>query len=128
MRNVAERSFALIWPCEFGPDRQIPAHLFSYWDERQVRGMERFRQLRVPAELRPQCRLLQLLVGAEQNIDRRARHFSRQVYQLLDAVVGYGHYGQHTGGKPVGLGTAIAAIMTSLELVARLAEEHPPAP
>jgi hypothetical protein len=54
-----------------------------------------------------------------------AHHFSRQAYHLLDAVVGYGHYGQHTEGEQVELGTAIIAIMTSLELVARIAEEHP---
>ncbi len=38
-----------------------------------------------------------------ENIDRRARYFSRQVYQSLHAVVGYGHCGQHTGVSPSGL-------------------------
>jgi hypothetical protein len=68
-----------------------------------------------------------LLVGAEQNIERNARHFSRQTYHPLDAVVGYGNYGQHTGGEDVTIGIAISAVMTSLELVARIAEEHPQA-
>jgi hypothetical protein len=128
MRNIAERSFAQIWRCEFGPERHIPAELFGYWNQRQVRGLERVELLGIPDELGPQCRLLRLLIGAEQNIDRKARHISRQTYQLLDAVVGYGNYGQHTGGEDVGIGTAVAAVMTSLELVARLAEEHPQAP
>jgi hypothetical protein len=126
MRNIAARCFALIWSCELGAGWQIPAELFGYWS--QYANVDRFQQLRVPGELRPQCRLLQLLVGAEQKIDRRARHFSRQTYHLLNAVVDYGHYGQHTEGEQVELGTAVAAVMTSLELVARLAEEHPQAP
>jgi hypothetical protein len=124
MRNIAERSFALIWACEF-LDGRIPADLLWYWREREARGHDPFQQLRIPGRLRPQCRLLQLLVGAERSIDSRVHHFSRQTYQLLDAVVAYGDYGHHTEGENVGIGTSVAAVMTSLELVARLAEEHP---
>jgi hypothetical protein len=65
-----------------------------------------------------------LLTGAEQDMDRQARFISRQTYHLLDSVVGYGHYGQHTEGENVTLGTALAAIITSLELAARLTEEQ----
>jgi hypothetical protein len=125
MRNIAERSFAMIWNAEF-EERKIPSQVFAYWRQKGTRGIDRFERLIVPGELRPQCRLLQLLTGAEQDIDRQAKFISRQTYHLLDSVVGYGHYGQHTEGENVALGTAVAAIITSLELAARLTEEQVP--
>jgi hypothetical protein len=125
MRNIAERSFGLIWSAEFGESRKIPSHLFGHWRDRGARGIEVFERLQIPGELRPQCRLLQLLVGAEQGINRQARHFSQQTYHLLNAVVGYGNYGQHIEGEQVAVGTAVAAIMTAVELAAQLAEKTP---
>jgi hypothetical protein len=122
MRNIAERSFAIIWTAEF-EERKIPSPVFAYWRQKGTRGIDRFERLIVPGELRPQCRLLQLLTGAEQDIDRQARFISRQTHHLLNAIVNYGHSGQHTEGENVELGTAIIAIITSLELVARLTEE-----
>jgi len=123
MRNIAERSFAIIWTTEF-VQRKIPSDVFAYWHEKGVSGVNRFERLNIPGELRPQCRLLQLLTGAEQDIDRQARFITRQTYHLVNAVVSYGHYGQHTEGENVALGTAITAIITSLELAARLTEEQ----
>jgi hypothetical protein len=125
IRNIAERSFAIIWNAEFGR-RKIPSQTYGYWRQKGANGVERFESLNVPGELRSQCRLLQLLTGAEQQVDRHAKHISRQTYHLLNSVVSYGHYGQHTQGEEVGLGTAIVAILTSLELAARLAEENAP--
>jgi Sigma-54 interaction domain len=123
MRNLAERSFTIIWNAEFG-GRKIPSHAYSYWRQKGVNGVERFESLSVPGELRSQCRVLQLLTGAEQQIDRHAKYISRRTYHLLNSIVGYGHYGQHTDGENVALGTALAAIITSLELAARLTEEQ----
>lgn len=125
LRNLAERSFALVWAAEFGPEKKIPAHVFGHWRERGVRRIEDFERLDVPGEIRRQARLLQLYVGAEQNVNRQARYVSRQTFQLLDAVVGFGNYGQHTEGEEVGLGTAVAAVIVALELSARLAAELP---
>jgi hypothetical protein len=126
MRNIAERSFTIIWSAEF-EERKIPSYVFAYWRQKGVGGVDRFERLIIPGELRPQCRLLQLLTGAEQEIDRHAKCISRQTYHLLNAVVNYGHYGQHTEGENVALGTAITAILTSLELAALLTEEPPSA-
>jgi hypothetical protein len=122
MRNIAERSFAMIWHAEFG-ERKIPSQVFGYWRQKGVSGVERFERLHIPGELGMQCRLLQLLTGAQQEIDRHAKRVSQQTYHLLNSVVGYGHYGQHTQGENVALGTAVAAIITSLELAALLTEE-----
>jgi hypothetical protein len=105
---------------------RIPSQIFGYWNQVRPQAAQTFSNLDIPGELRPQCRLLQLLVGAEQGIARRAKYFSRQTYHLLNAVVGYGNYGQHTHGESVGLGTAVCAILSSLELAARLIEENSP--
>jgi hypothetical protein len=126
MRNIAERAFATIWAAEFGESMRIPSQIFGYWNQVRPQAAQTFSNLDIPGELRPQCRLLQLLVGAEQGIARRAKYFSRQTYHLLNAVVGYGNYGQHTHGESVGLGTAVCAILSSLELAARLIEENSP--
>ena len=64
--------------------------------------------------------------AAKQGVNRQAKIISRQTYLLLNAVVSYGHYGLHTEGESVALGTAIAAIVSSIELAVRLAEEKPP--
>jgi hypothetical protein len=98
--------------------------VFAYWRQKGVSGVDRFERLNIPGELGMQCRLLQLLTGAQQEIDRHAKRASQQTYHLLNSVVGYGHYGQHTQGEDVALGTSVAAIITSLELAARLAEEQ----
>lgn len=128
LRNFAERSFTLIWNAEFGAGRRISAQVVGQWRERGVRGVEDFERLEIPGEIRRQARLLQLLVGAEQNVNRQARHVSRQTFQLVSAVVGFGNYGQHMEGEEVGLGTAVAAVIVALELAVRLSEELPLAP
>jgi hypothetical protein len=125
MRNIAEKIFASIWTAEFGEHKKIPSELFAYWDQATQGRVQAFLSLQIPGELRPQCRLLQLLVGAEQNVSRRAKYFSRQTYHLINATVGYGHFGQHTEGENVGIGIAVCAILTALELANRVAEESP---
>ena len=125
MRNIAERTLAAIWAAEFGEEMRIPSQIFGYWNQVRQQAAQPFSTLDIPGELGLQCRLLRLLVGAEQSIARRAKYFSRQTYHLLNCVVGYGNYGQHTEGETVGLGTAVCAVLSSLELAARLIEESP---
>ena len=69
MRNIAERSFAIIWTAEF-EERKIPSQVFAYWRQKGTRGIERFERLIVPGELRPQCRLLQLLKRLAERFDQ----------------------------------------------------------
>ena len=126
MRNIAERGFGIIWAREFGQQTNIPASIYAHWNHANrasAKKFEKFESLSVPGELGLQCRLLQLLVGAELGVDRVAKRFSRQTYHLLNSIVGFGNYGQHLCGESVSLGTAVCAILLSLEVANRLATE-----
>lgn len=70
------------------PERKISSHLFDYWRQRDVRDVNRFEHLNIPGDLGGQRRLLQLLTGADQGIDGRARFISRQTFYLLNSMVG----------------------------------------
>jgi len=113
-------------PSEFGQLTNIPASIYAHWshaNRASSKKFEKFQSLKVPGELGLQCRLLQLLVGAEPGVDRVAKRFSRQTYHLLNSIVGFGNFGQHLCGETVSLGTAVGVILLALEVAAQLATE-----
>ena len=123
MRRVSERAFALIWKAEFGGENRFPEELYEYWRHVGLRDYDRFESLRVPEGLGPQCRLLQLLVGADHQTEKKSQYISKGTYALLSAIQGFGDLGQHTDGEEIDLSVAISAAISAIELASLLSKE-----
>jgi hypothetical protein len=123
IRSISDRVFELIWDHEFGPEKRIPLAIIEYWNSER-RGITDFlHEAKIPEDLGRQCRLLQLLVGAENRISPRASSVAKSTYYLLEAVQGFGDYGQHPHGAVISVGTAAAAVLSCIELAACLERE-----
>jgi len=128
LRSIADRVLDLIWDAEFGPSRAIPSDHIDYWeytlpqrrDGRPHNLRHQFAGDRVPTSRGLQVHLLQLLTGAAERIERRSRYVSRNTYVLLNSLQTFGDFGQHLDNTSVPEGTAIAAIVSCLELAASL--------
>lgn len=128
MRGIADRVLDLIWDAEFGEDKTIPSDWIDYWERtlprRQSGSQQNLRKIfpgnRVPNIRGHQCRLLQLITGAAERIDPKANYVSKSTYVLLNSIHQFGNFGQHLDGVDIYEGTAIAAIMSCLELASCL--------
>jgi hypothetical protein len=130
MRGIADRTLDLIWEAEFGSEKNIPADFINYWrstlptwrDEKPLPA-HLLANNTIPPSRGLQCGLLQLLVGAAERIESKARHVSKSTYVLLNTVHNFGNLGQHFAGEDMHEGTAVAAIISCLELAACLNRE-----
>jgi hypothetical protein len=130
MRGIAERALDLVWEIEFSPGKTIPAEYVEYWrrtlptwhNEKPLHAHLLAYQT-VPPSRGLQCGLLQLLVGAAERIESRAKRVSKSTYVLLNTVHNFGNLGQHFAGEEMHEGAAVAATMSCLELAACLDRE-----
>ena len=93
------------------------------WNRERRGATDFLSEGRVPEDFGRQCRLLQLLVGADRRISSRANSVSKSTYYLLSALQGFGDYGQHSGAAVISVGTAAAAVLSCIELASCLESE-----
>lgn len=125
MRGIADRALDLIWEAEFGSGKLIPAGFIDYWETTLPRGPHNLHQFfhdcKVPSSRGHQCRLLQLLTGAAERIESKAKCASKSTYVLLNSIQAFGDFGQHLKNEDdIQEGIAVAAITCCLELAACL--------
>lgn len=124
IRSIVERVFVLIWQQEFGDVKKIPSSIYDRIKTQSPKIAGDFYELAIPGALGKQCRLLQIVVGADAQCSRLlTKRISRGTYALVGSLQGYGDYGQHTGGEPVKLSVAVAALVTAIELLISLSDD-----
>ncbi len=122
IRGIVDCAFELIWKAEI-PDRRIPSGWMSTWKYNRERGGVEDWETRFPQGVH-RVRLLNLMTGTDRS-DSVAKYVSRTTYATMNAVHGFGDFGQHREGAPVFAGTGYAALYLCIELAAALAHELP---
>lgn len=114
-RLIANRAFELIWNREFN-GFEIPGE----WIREFGKFEDRPRSPRIPTELGPQCRILDLMT--QQNCTLPCR-ISRFTYHLLEGLPAVGNTGAHLRGPRQSLEYSIAVTMWCLQLADQLTTE-----
>lgn len=122
MRGIADRALDMVWDRELGKPARVPKEWFEEWKYNGERGPENDWNGQFPSRRGHQIRLLQLMTGTERTA-AKARHVSKSTFVLLSTVQRLGDFGQHLEGVSVDPGTAVAALMSCVELSACLARE-----
>lgn len=104
------------------PDRRIPSAWMSTWKYNSERGIADW-ETRFPQGVH-RVRLLNLLTGTERS-NSVAKYVSRTTYVTINAVHGFGDFGQHREGAPVYAGTGYSTLYLCIELAAALTRELP---
>jgi hypothetical protein len=126
LTSIEERALDVIWQRECGPDRCVHPDVISYWTEsprmqhKRVREMMDADNFKIASDRWQQLSVLQLLTGSHMDFDSKARHTPKDAYVLLNAIHSYRNRVQHSDGEVTRLGTAVAALMTCVELLACL--------
>ncbi|MEO5332955.1 MAG: hypothetical protein H7839_13100 [Magnetococcus sp. YQC-5] len=116
MRGIADRALNLIWEAEFPEKREIPAEWIAEWRL----------EYSFPPDRPQQIRLLQLMTGAYRTQSPpKAKTVNKSVYYLLNSIFNFGNFGQHLDGEQVADGTAVALVMSCIELAACLNQPAP---
>jgi hypothetical protein len=118
------QAFELIWKAEI-PNKRIPSHWMAIWKRNRERRVEEWETTFPQGVHRVQ--LLNIMTGTEKSVPC-AKHVTKGTYVLMNAVHGFGDFGQHQEGAPVDLGTAYAAFHLCIELAAALNREVPAGP
>jgi len=125
VHGILEQALTLVWKAEcWHADRnrpQIPSEWFDVWARNQDRRDEW--RTRFP-EGGKRLRLLDVMTGTQQH-DRCARYLTKNSYVLANALQGFRDFGVHQKSEDVLLGTAYAALLTSIELAASLTHQLP---
>ena len=122
IRGFVDRIFELIWQAERMPDRRIPSEWMSIWKRNtEPRKWESSPMKSWETSFpqgRQRLRLLNLMTGGGDNGVRLAKIITRGTSVLMEAVYGFGDFGQHQEGAPVEVGSAYAALHLCIELAA----------
>jgi hypothetical protein len=121
VRGIVNQCFELIWQAELGVKR-IPSEWMSIWKRNQERNLEDW-ETSFPQGGR-RLRLLDLMTGSERS-QPVANYVTKSTYTLMNAVHGFGDFGQHLEGAVVDRGTAYSAFQLCIELAASLTRELP---
>lgn len=120
VRGIVDQALDLVWAAEL-EGKKVPSGWFDMWKRAGESGFDAWNE-QFPTRRGHQMRLLQLMTGTDKST-ARARFVSKSTYVLANAAHGFGDFGQHTNGAPVGLGTAFAALSVCVELAASLERE-----
>lgn len=121
IRGIVDKAFDLIWRAEI-PDKRIPSEWMAVWKRNDERGIERW-ETTFPQGIH-RVRLLNCMTGTDKSAPCAA-HVTKATYVLMNAVHGFGDFGQHQEGAPVDAGAAYAAFHLCVELAASLLRELP---
>jgi hypothetical protein len=121
IRGIVNQAFELIWNAEI-PNRQIPSGWMAIWKRNNERRVEEW-ETTFPQGVH-RVRLLNVMTGTEKSASC-ARYVTKTTYVLINAVHGFGDFGQHLEGAPVNTGTAYAALHLCIELATELTSNLP---
>jgi hypothetical protein len=140
--DIRDSALRYIFTQEFGPQGEIPVEIISYWsgvqDSLPAQRKDRLIQSMMEADEKgsqnawmlprnpgQQIHMLRLLVGADENFNQRqSKVLTKEVYTLIDHVHGYRNLKEHLNGEDLGLGAAVTALMTCVELLACLEKKE----
>lgn len=123
VRGIVDQAFNLIWKAEI-PDKRIPSDWMVVWKRNNERRVDEW-ETSFPQGVH-RVRLLNLMTGTDKSTPC-AKHVTKGSYVLMNAVHGFGDFGQHQEGAPIDPGTAYAALHLCIELAAALTRELPDA-
>jgi hypothetical protein len=121
IRGIVDQSFDLIWKAEI-PGKRIPSDWMAIWKYNDERGVDKW-ETTFPQGVH-RVRLLNLMTGTDRSAPC-SKHVTKGTYVLMNAVHGFGDFGQHQEGAPIDPGTAYAALHLCVELAAALTRELP---
>jgi len=124
IRGIVDKAFDLIWKAEL-PEKRIPADWMAIWEYNKEGGLDKWKTS-FPTGVH-RLRLLNLMIGTDKSA-AYAKHITKGTYVLMNAVHGFGDFGQHREGAPIDPGTAYAALHLCVELAAALTRELPHGP
>jgi hypothetical protein len=121
VRGIVNQAFELIWKYEL-PEKRIPSDWMMIWEYNREGGIDKWKTTFPQGVHR--VRLLNLMTGTDKSTPC-AKHVTKGTYVLINAVHGFGDFGQHQEGAPIDPGTAYSAIHLCVELAAALTRELP---
>jgi hypothetical protein len=121
VRGIVNQAFELIWKFEV-PDKRIPSEWMSIWKRNDERRVEEWETMFPQGVHR--VRLLNLMTGTDRS-SPCAKYVTKGTYVLMNAVHGFGDFGQHQEGAPVDSCTAYSVLHLCVELAAGLTRELP---
>jgi hypothetical protein len=121
VRGIVNQAFELIWKAEV-PDKRIPSAWMSVWKRNLERRVDEW-ETTFPQGVH-RVRLLNLMTGTDKSAPC-AQHVTKGTHVLMNAVHGFGDFGQHQEGAPIDPGTAYAALHLCVELASALTRELP---
>lgn len=121
VRGIVTHAFELIWKSEI-PDKRIPSEWIAIWKYNNERRVEEW-ETAFPQGVH-RVRLLNLMTGTDKS-DPCAKYVTAGTYVLMNAVNGFGDFGQHQEGAPIDAGMAYSALHLCIELAAALTRELP---
>ncbi|MBF0628005.1 MAG: hypothetical protein HQL91_07275 [Magnetococcales bacterium] len=117
IRGIADRALDLIWEAEFPEKREIPSKWISDWQYEGQKGIEGWPDSFPTTDRPQQIRLLQLITGAYRTQSpQKAKSVNKSAYYLLNSIFSFGNFGQHLDGEQVPDGTAVAVVISCIEL------------
>lgn len=119
VRGIVNQAFELVWRAEL-PDKRIPSAWMAIWRHNDERRVEDW--LTTFPQGVHRVRLLNLMTGTDRSAPC-AKYVTKGTYVLMNAVHGFGDFGQHQEGAPIDAGTAYSALHLCIELAAALTRE-----
>lgn len=119
IRGIVDQSFDLIWTAEI-PSKRIPSDWMAVWKYNAERGIDKW-ETTFPQGVH-RVRLLNLMTGTDKSVPC-AKYVTRGTYVLMNAVHGFGDFGQHQEGAPIDPGTTYSVLHLCVELAAALIRE-----
>lgn len=121
VRGIVNQSFELVWKYEV-PDKRIPSAWMDVWKRNGERRVEEW-ETTFPQGVH-RVRLLNYMTGTDKSAPC-AKYITKGTYVLMNAVHGFGDFGQHQEGAPIDPGTAYSTLHMCVELAAALTRELP---
>lgn len=119
VRGIVNQAFELIWKAEM-PDKRIPSEWMAIWKRNAERRVDEW-ETTFPQGVH-RVRLLNLMTGTDKSA-QCAKHVTKETYILMNAVHGFGDFGQHQEGASIDAGTAYSALHLCIELGASLTRD-----
>lgn len=120
-RNIADRALDTIWRYEV-TSLTFPPEWIDTWRFKGITANVKWHG-QVPIDRGQQVALLRLITGND-GCYSVAKHITTSTYVLVQAVHGFGNFGQHRGPRDVvHAATALAAMTVCVELAATLSRE-----
>lgn len=121
IRGIVDKAFDLVWKAEL-PEKRIPSDWMAIWEYNKEGGLDKWKTT-FPTGVH-RVRLLNLMTGTDKSAPY-AKQITKGTYILMNAVHGFGDFGQHQEGAPIDPGAAYAALHLCVELAAAITRDLP---